>query len=79
MTGLKRIRSNFSSSSGNQTAGDPGGGWSSKCCSGMCVDLLSKFQDEMGFSYELARVADPKFGTFEVQYSFPNELCFCPF
>ena len=37
-----------------------------KCCSGLCIDLLTKFEDELGFTYELVRTEDPKFGIFEV-------------
>jgi hypothetical protein len=37
-----------------------------KCCSGLCIDLLTKFEDELGFTYELVRTDDPKWGTFEV-------------
>ena len=38
-----------------------------KCCSGLCVDLLRKFEDDLGFTYELVRAADPKYGTYEVK------------
>ena len=38
-----------------------------KCCSGLCVDLLRKFEDDLGFTYELVRAVDPKYGTFEVK------------
>jgi hypothetical protein len=38
-----------------------------QCCSGLCIDLLRKFEDELGFSYDLVRVEDPKWGTFEVR------------
>ena len=37
-----------------------------KCCSGLCVDLLRKFEDDLGFTYDLTRVRDPKWGTLEV-------------
>ena len=37
-----------------------------KCCSGLCIDLLRKFEAELGFTYELQRVEDPKWGTFQV-------------
>ena len=40
-----------------------------KCCSGLCVDLLRKFEDDLGFTYELTRVQDPKWGTLEVYKS----------
>lgn len=33
------------------------------CCSGFCIDLLEKFRVDLGFTYELNRVDDPKFGT----------------
>ena len=36
-----------------------------KCCSGLCIDLLQKFESELGFSYDLIRVRDGKFGTTE--------------
>ncbi len=38
-----------------------------KCCSGLCIDLLTKFEDELGFTYDLVRTPDPKWGTFEVK------------
>ena len=34
--------------------------------SGLCIDLLRKFEDELGFHYDLVKVADPKWGTFQV-------------
>ena len=44
-----------------------------KCCSGLCVDLLRKFEDDHGFTYELVRALDPEYGTYEV-----NKGCFTP-
>ena len=34
--------------------------------SGLCIDLLRKFEDELGFHYDLVKVADPKWGTIQV-------------
>ena len=45
-----------------------------KCCSGLCIDLLTKFEDELGFTYELVRTNDPKWGTFEVRIEFIDIL-----
>ena len=49
--------------SGNGTQYE--GRYQTKCCSGLCIDLLRKFEHELGFTYDLIRVSDTKWGTFQ--------------
>lgn len=34
-----------------------------QCCSGFCIDLLQQLAEQLGFTYELARVEDGRWGT----------------
>ncbi|XP_076225138.1 glutamate ionotropic receptor NMDA type subunit 2 isoform X2 [Nomia melanderi] len=36
-----------------------------QCCSGFCIDLLQKLSEEIGFTYELVRVEDAKWGMLQ--------------
>lgn len=34
-----------------------------QCCSGFCIDLLQQLAEQLGFTYELSRVEDGRWGT----------------
>ncbi|KAI5645388.1 ligated ion channel l-glutamate- and glycine-binding site domain-containing protein [Phthorimaea operculella] len=34
-----------------------------QCCSGFCIDLLTQLAEQLGFTYELSRVEDGRWGT----------------
>ncbi|XP_045496069.1 glutamate receptor ionotropic, NMDA 2B [Colias croceus] len=36
-----------------------------QCCSGFCIDLLQQLAEQLGFTYELVRVEDGRWGTFQ--------------
>lgn len=42
-------------------------GTTMQCCSGFCIDLLERFSEELGFTYELVRVEDGKWGVLQVR------------
>ena len=37
-----------------------------QCCAGFCIDLLTKFAEDLKFDYKLIRVEDPKWGVLKV-------------
>jgi glutamate receptor ionotropic, NMDA 2B len=36
-----------------------------QCCSGFCIDLLQQLAEQLGFTYELVRVEDGRWGTLQ--------------
>ncbi|XKL63873.1 hypothetical protein PGB90_006237 [Kerria lacca] len=46
-----------------------------QCCSGFCIDLLSRLAEELAFTYELIRVEDGRWGTLQVLTKCRSFVC----